>query len=191
MNFNCLRKFGNDVIAISSPGVTLDNACLQILKSALDFIIALRCMYTSILHRFWYNEHFLFAGNDVIAIPSPEGASVLCEGGFREGIFHIATYDYTSIVHYFRNNELLLFFWNDVIAISSLRVTSGIFSMLFCKFCIDIFNLSSIDHKPARSRMALLYRPFAFYWKNAIFHLSPWKNQWIFCNQIWQAWLRW
>jgi len=24
--------------------------------------------------------------------------------------------------------------------------------------------------------------------KNAILHLSAWKNQWIFCNQTWQAW---
>jgi len=32
--------------------------------------------------------------------------------------------------------------------------------------------------------MALFYRPFDFYRENAIFHLSAWKNQWIFCTKL-------
>jgi len=36
---------------------------------------------------------------------------------------------------------------------------------------------SLITSQRAVTHMALLYRPFAFYRKNAIFHLSAWKNR--------------
>ena len=44
-------------------------------KGDLDFILVLHCNYMSIVHRFRYNELFMFAGNDVIAISSLGGAS--------------------------------------------------------------------------------------------------------------------
>jgi len=44
-------------------------------KGDPNFIIVLLCNYTSVVHRFRFNELFMFAGNDVIAISSLRGAS--------------------------------------------------------------------------------------------------------------------
>jgi len=46
-----------------------------ILTGRLWFILVLHWNYTSIMHRFCFNELFMFAGNDVIAILSLGGAS--------------------------------------------------------------------------------------------------------------------
>jgi len=48
---------------------------LPILKGPPDFMLVLYCNSTSIVHRFRFNELFMFAGNDVIVISSLGGAS--------------------------------------------------------------------------------------------------------------------
>jgi len=49
------------------------------------FISVLHCNYTSIVHRFWFNELFMFAGNDVIAISSLGVLQVISDYGFWKG----------------------------------------------------------------------------------------------------------
>jgi len=44
-------------------------------KGDADFIWVFHCKYTSIMHRLRFNELFMFARNDIIAIWSLEGAS--------------------------------------------------------------------------------------------------------------------
>jgi len=66
-----------DVIMISPPGGAARNFLISDSEERPRFYISLvlHCNYTSVVHRFRFNELFMFAGNDVIAISSLWGAS--------------------------------------------------------------------------------------------------------------------
>jgi len=69
---------GCDVIVISPPGGAAGSLLIADSERTTDdptFILVLHCNYTSIVHRFWFNELFMFAGNYVITISSIGGAS--------------------------------------------------------------------------------------------------------------------
>ena len=101
-----------------------------------DFILMLHCNCMSIVHRFRYNEPFMFAGNDVTAISSLGALQVISDRGFWKGdpdFILVLHCNYMSIVHRFRYNELFMFAGNDVTAISSLGGASGNFWLRILK----------------------------------------------------------
>jgi len=82
------------------------------------FIIVMHCNYTSVVHRFRFNELFMFAGNDVIAIWLVGGASGhfwlrILEG--RRRLYIVFNWDFMSILNYlerFRRYSNFFFNWD-------------------------------------------------------------------------------
>jgi len=78
-----LLQAGYDVIMISPPGYAARNFLIADSERATPiFILVLHCNYTSVVHRFRFNELFMFAGNDVTAISSLGGVQVISDYGF-------------------------------------------------------------------------------------------------------------
>jgi len=91
-NYTCIMKrfrykwicllTGNDVMAFSIEQTAAVEFYLRILKGRPRFISVFICMYTSIVHRFWYIQVDLASCNDVMAFSSIRSLQMIHNCGF-------------------------------------------------------------------------------------------------------------
>jgi len=97
-------------------------------KDYPEFILVLHCKYTSIVHHFWFNYFFIFAGNDVIAILSLGARPVIADYGFWKGdpdFIFMLNWHFSSILNGLDVIRLFLFGWDFPLGVGKIWMVLG------------------------------------------------------------------